>query len=724
MNNLIGCICFIMGTSIVSGQVLMHEDFEAGVMPDGWAIETQASDGGWLFGSPAALSSPYFGIAENGSSGIACTNDDGCNCNKSLDRLILPVFDFTNVNAAVLQFDVYFLDNSYAGFQERAYVEVSTDSTYWQAIEQLHGHGSWDRHFIDLSGFAYQPRVYVAFRYTDNGGWTFGMAVDNVTVEIPYDLDANLVYVNGLKYGEEGWPFHINGIVTNNGATNITSLEVSYALNGQPAASEVFDSLDVTPFENFHFSFSQAWLPDASGLYDVQVDVRSVNGMTDGDVSNNSNAFTTEIFEQITPPDKIRELMDATPVYIQIAGFQDMLDKPTDLDFFPILGKDEVWVINQRDENSGGSTLTISDATKSPSNFWHRVDGNAWHFMSLPTAIAFSDDNFNFANSPGVKDANHSGGTFTGPALWSSDPEVYAQPSGGNGSHLDMLHGSPFSMGICHEVDNVFWVYDDWNTDIVRYDFAEDHGPGNADHSDAIVYRYKGLGIDAELDIPNHLILDKETGWLYVVDNGNDRVIRIDINSGTSTVDLPLINEELAVHAEVKGYVAEVVINQGIMQPCGIEIFRNYLLVGEYSNGDVLVYDMDNNFEYQGKIETGFIGLTGIKIGPDGNLWYTNRIFNTLIKAEPGETTSTPVSRKNEFLVSPNPAEDFIHIRQLKKTDQSFVQFYNAEGALIKSVSQVDPNGQIDVSDLLPAMYMMIVQNDETRTIRKIVIQR
>jgi hypothetical protein len=72
------------------------------------------------------------------------------------------------------------------------------------------------------------------------------------------------------------------------------------------------------------------------------------------------------------------------------------------------------------------------------------------------------------------------------------------QPSGGNGSHLDMLHGSPFSMGIAHEVDNVFWVCDDWNKDIVRYDFVGDHGPGNDDHSDAIVNRYENIGIDAD----------------------------------------------------------------------------------------------------------------------------------------------------------------------------------------------------------------------------------
>ena len=90
-------------------------------------------------------------------------------------------------------------------------------------------------------------------------------------------------------------------------------------------------------------------------------------------------------------------------------------------------------------------------------------------------AIAFSDDNINFATSTGIQDANHTTpvpGIFAGPTLWSSDLNVFAMPSGGNGSHLDMLHQSPNSMGIAHEADNIFWVYDGYNQNIVQYNFT------------------------------------------------------------------------------------------------------------------------------------------------------------------------------------------------------------------------------------------------------------
>lgn len=123
----------------------------------------------------------------------------------------------------------------------------------------------------------------------------------------------------------------------------------------------------------------------------------------------------------------------------------DGLDKPRDLAFAPTPAPN-LWVVNKKTEASGGSTVTYFDAGLPTQDAQLKKDQNSWHFMSLPTSIAFSY-NGNFATSPGVLDANHQNGAshFTGPALWSSDWSVYAEPSGGNGSHLDMLHQSPLA---------------------------------------------------------------------------------------------------------------------------------------------------------------------------------------------------------------------------------------------------------------------------------------
>ena len=721
----------LIGLSLIHTQVIFQEDFENGDIPSGWTNQSNADDGGWKVGSTASLSSDFFGIVPNGSSQIAATNDDECNCDKSNEALITPPIDLTtNQSTAILRYETLYGDLSYPGAQEHATIAVSTDGMSWEVLKDLPGECSWDIHIVDLSDYIGEDTVYVAFRYDDGGDYMYGFAIDNISIELPYLLDAKMLNVDGLSFGEENTPFPISGTVFNNGLTEITSLEIAYTINGGTPVVETFDNLNVPSFGYYEFAVASPWTPDASGDYTVDVEITGINGVVDDNQDDNIISLNKSIYEKIVPPNLIEEFLNAPPMFTEVADISNQLNRPTDLDFFPIMGKDELWVISQRNADSGGSTLTISDASaETPSDFLHRVDGNAWHFMSLPTGIAFSSDNFNFANSPGVKDANHSGGTFTGPSLWSSDPDIYAQQPACdlNGSHLDMLHGSPFSMGIAHEVDNVFWIYDDWHKDIVRYDFVEDHGPGNADHSDAIVHRYKDIGINADGDIPNHMILDKATGWLYFVDNGNDRVMRLDINSGSVSNGLALINEQLAEHSEVTGFTVDTIIDEGLDRPCGIEIIENRLLVGDYANGHIIVFDMDNDFEEIGRIQTEETGLTGIKIGPDGSIWYTNRIRNTLVKAQPGNLNSTEEELfAAQVRVFPNPTsgELSVNLPAFASGSDVVYEISDLAGKVCMRVVGNFLSGELDLGNLANGMYLLSIQTDEFSVTKKVVLKR
>src|SRR5688572_20784367 len=86
--------------SFIPGQLILLEDFEAG-LPDDWTQITYASDGGWVVGSPEDLSSPGLTFPPNGSPQFAATNDNACNCDKSQDYLITPVLDFTTLSEVV-----------------------------------------------------------------------------------------------------------------------------------------------------------------------------------------------------------------------------------------------------------------------------------------------------------------------------------------------------------------------------------------------------------------------------------------------------------------------------------------------------------------------------------------------------------------------------------------------------------------------------------------------
>ena len=99
-------LCF--GCIAMHAQVLLMEGFENGNLPVGWTQLTNATDNGWKVGTSTGLSSQYWPIAPNGSARIAATNDDGCNCDKSNDYLILPLLNFTGLTGIALTADVFF----------------------------------------------------------------------------------------------------------------------------------------------------------------------------------------------------------------------------------------------------------------------------------------------------------------------------------------------------------------------------------------------------------------------------------------------------------------------------------------------------------------------------------------------------------------------------------------------------------------------------------------
>jgi len=323
-----------------------------------------------------------------------------------------------------------------------------------------------------------------------------------------------------------------------------------------------------------------------------------------------------------------------TPGFTVVADSGDGVQRPQDLEFHPFADRaNELWIVNRGTENTGSDVVIVHDAGEPGQQAEQRQDGNAWHFMNLTTALAFSDDNGNWATSPEVTDANHSGGTFTGPSLWSSDLDVFAQPSGGNGSHLDMLHQSPNSMGVAHEVDNAFWVFDGYSNEIVRYNFADDHGPGNDDHADARVRRYSSLPIARMPDTPSHMVVDKATDWLYICDPGNAQVLRMDINSGTKAADLPFTNEPLALLAQMEGEVWEVFADLDLDTPSGIALDGGTLYVGDAETGEIIAFETQTGLEL-GRLNTGAGKLLGIEVDPEGNLWFVDRRNNTVTRVD------------------------------------------------------------------------------------------
>lgn len=323
----------------------------------------------------------------------------------------------------------------------------------------------------------------------------------------------------------------------------------------------------------------------------------------------------------------------------RIATADDGITAPIDLDFArsPLHGND-LWVVTA--EPKGHAITIVHNAGTPQQAIRKKKDSRAYHFMWRTMGIAMGN-NGSFATAqngePGNNDLNY---MFMGPTLWSADTAVFAsryqEDNDKLASHLDMLHQSPWGLGIAHDTANVYWVLDARYKDICRYDFRDPHEVGGTDHRDGIIHRYSDVAITpAERGRPAHIDLDASTGFLYYIDPGKGSVHVLDTKSGER--DQPLVppresSENLAEFISMKSAVTRMVVKPGIItEPVGLEVYGNRLLVGDRATGKIHVFAIaDTAVSLKGSIVTGATALHGITVGPDGRIWFVDNALGVV----------------------------------------------------------------------------------------------
>jgi len=331
--------------------------------------------------------------------------------------------------------------------------------------------------------------------------------------------------------------------------------------------------------------------------------------------------------------------MDDVRALTKIGGRADGLVLPRDLEFHPDR-TDELWVA---DRVLDGHVIYFSAGTGDQTAEEY-VDVWGYHFAEELSSMAMGDSTYGddrtfgtCQESRNTYNDEYAANDFMGPTLWSADLDVYAmvnQDPWGSllGSHLDMLHASPLCMGIAHDTDNVYWVFDGMNGHVAYYDFAEDHDAGYDDHSDGVIRRYTDAALTRLADVPGHMELDHDTGWLYVADTGAGRVIRLDTNTGKFNQSLRLTNEPLAEHSQYTGATVEVVI-EGLGEPSGLALNGDRVFIGDHATGEIIA--LTGEGEEIGRMETGANGLMGLEFGPEGKLWYVDAVRAEVVRIDP-----------------------------------------------------------------------------------------
>jgi hypothetical protein len=326
-----------------------------------------------------------------------------------------------------------------------------------------------------------------------------------------------------------------------------------------------------------------------------------------------------------------------------IGTADDGLARPTDLAFDPE-DPGTLWVVSREDD----SVTRYERAGEADQSVEHIVDPYALHFMEQVSSIAFgATGRFGTCqDSRNTYNGNGDPNDFMGPALWSSDHDVFGvtNPEAVEfltdlfgfhvdlGSHLDMLHENPLCVGIAWEADNIYWVFDGMSGALARNDFREDHGPGFDDHSDGIVERWVEGEVSRVPGVSSHLEYDPETAELFVADTGNARIAVLDTTTGRRGVDLPA-KERGTEHFSWDGATLVTLVDTaavGIEQPAGIALVDDMVIITDAATGIVAAFDR-TGAEID-RVDLERPGLSGVFARDSGELWLVDREADELIR--------------------------------------------------------------------------------------------
>jgi len=284
-----------------------------------------------------------------------------------------------------------------------------------------------------------------------------------------------------------------------------------------------------------------------------------------------------------------------------------------------------------------GAMGVVSDATGDSPRAVIKEDGNAFHFMRRPTQLAWGEgllfascgealtDNFDDDPTP-----------YAGPVLWSSDPAIFGvEPlPEQNGTHLDMLHETPYCMGIAHEANNAYWVFNGDAGALDRVDFHVPHQIGGEDHSDGEVHRYVTGQLLRVPEVPSHLAYDRQRQLVYVADTGHARVLAVDPSTATSGEGIP-VYEVLRASGSMDGATVKELVPPGQLErPSGITLDKGTLYVTD--NATSLVHLFDLAGKQLRVLDTGLPAgsLAGVALGPDQKLYLTDLSTGVVYRAE------------------------------------------------------------------------------------------
>lgn len=292
MKNLFTILIAISLTLPSLAQNFFSENFDGCTLPTNWTNTAVVGDTVWVFGDNA-LGTPD-GNVDGTCMAYVHDDDLGSGYPAVVMDLISPVIDLSSLDTAELRFDYIFEELGASYFAVALW-----NGTDWDTVFTENTDPGCFGFFPTCSPRSANINItdhliadfQMKFIFDDGNGWNWYIGLDNVAIHVPPTDDGALVEAVspvtgcGLTATEPVW-----FSVYNNGQDTITSITLSYSVDGNTAVSETFSDTILSAQTD---TLAMAVPVDLSvpGTYNIQawLDVPD-----DANATNDTITFTVE----------------------------------------------------------------------------------------------------------------------------------------------------------------------------------------------------------------------------------------------------------------------------------------------------------------------------------------------------------------------------------------------------------------------------------------------
>ena len=223
------------------------------------------------------------------SHGYALSSSYIDNGNKTADDWIITpqitVGDRVYISWDAMAFDSQFADG-YRVYISTTGRAVPSDFTeiYSVAAEKA----EWTHHIVDITSLTANKNIYVAFQ--NNSTDKYLLAMDNISVYNPNDVDVSLKSVDLNDFEVVGTKIGIKLELENEGANKLTQVDIAWQLENGEIHTNTIKNLDLSIGESYKYSHNDSVIFN-EGNQTIKIWLENPNGVTDQNNENDTINF-------------------------------------------------------------------------------------------------------------------------------------------------------------------------------------------------------------------------------------------------------------------------------------------------------------------------------------------------------------------------------------------------------------------------------------------------